>query len=341
MSSPESQEQSTIRFPSRSTWPGVELRHLVALQAVVAAGSFNSAAARLGYTQSAVSAQIRTLERLVGARLLDRSRGVKGVRLTKDGTILLHYASEIVARFESAAEHLLEGRKQTPEELRVGTFPSTSQAILPEVLRGFAEAQPQIEVVLVERYDEDLLLDLLESGSLDLAFAVLPTRRGPFVTSILCQEEHVALVPRGDPLARRGPVCLPRSRYGRSSRMQAGMRAGISKPFVPRAARPSGSSRTRRPLQHSSPLGSESVLAPAFTSAARSDVEAVRLRKRHRSSDVSRSHGTVSGTSSPAVSQFVGIATAVSKLLRAQQELPDGCPASRVRLSHRRTFRDC
>jgi len=52
---------------------------------VVAAGSFNAAAARLGYTQSAVSAQIRTLERLVGMRLLDRSRGVEGVRLTKAG----------------------------------------------------------------------------------------------------------------------------------------------------------------------------------------------------------------------------------------------------------------
>src|SRR5207253_4352902 len=109
-SSPETQEQPTIRFPSRSTWPGVELRHLIALQAVVAAGSFNSAAARLGYTQSAVSAQIRTLERLVGTRLLDRSRCVMGVRLTKDGTILLQYASDIVAQFEAASDHLIRGR---------------------------------------------------------------------------------------------------------------------------------------------------------------------------------------------------------------------------------------
>ena len=295
---------------------------MVALQAVVAAGSFNSAAARLGYTQSAVSAQIRTLERLVGARLLDRSRGVKGVRLTKDGTILLQYASEIVARFESAAEHLLEGRKQTPEELRVGTFPSTSQAILPEVLRRFAQAQPQIEVVLIERYDEDRLLDLLESGSLDLAFAVLPTRRGPFVTSILCQEEHVALVPRGDPLARSGSVLLAEVAV---------------RPLVADASR-----HATRHLEGIRAAGSQAVwelqdatavaafvaaglgvgLAPAFTSAARSDVEAVRLRSTiaPRTLAIARHRERVS---SPAVGQFVGIATAVSKVVRAQQELPE------------------
>jgi DNA-binding transcriptional LysR family regulator len=321
LSRPETHEQPTIRFPSRSTWPGVELRHLIALQAVVAAGSFNSAAARLGYTQSAVSAQIRALERLVGTRLLDRSRGVKGVRLTKDGTILLHYASEIVARFESAAEHLLEGRNQQPEELRVGTFPSISQAILPEVLRGFAAVRPQIEVALVERYDEDLLLDLLEAGSLDLAFAVLPTRRGPFATSILCHEEHVALVPRGDPIARRGSVLLAEVAV---------------RPLVADASR-----HAIRHLQAIRAAGSQTVwelqdatavaafvaaglgvgLAPAFTSAARSDVEAVRLRSNiaprtlaivwHRERDPS-----------PAVTQFVGIANAVSKLLQTQHVAP-------------------
>jgi DNA-binding transcriptional LysR family regulator len=319
LSSPENQEQSAIRFPGRSTWPGVELRHLVALQAVVAAGSFNSAAARLGYTQSAVSAQIRTLERLVGARLLDRSRGVKGVRLTKDGTILLHYATEIVARFESAAEHLLEGRNQMPEELRVGTFPSTSQAILPEVLRRFAAAQPQIEVVLTERYDEDLLLDLLESGSIDLAFAVLPTRGGPFATSILCHEEHVALVPRGDPLGRRGSVLLTevavRPLVADASRHAARHLQGI------RAA----GSPTVWELQDATAIaafvaaGLGVGLAPAFTSAARSDVEAVRLRSTiaPRTLAIAWHRERVS---SPAVSQFVGIANAVSKLLHVEQE---------------------
>ena len=63
-------------------WLGVELRHLAALQAIAAEGTFGKAARRLGYTQSAVSQQIATLERIVGERLLDRPGGPRPVALT-------------------------------------------------------------------------------------------------------------------------------------------------------------------------------------------------------------------------------------------------------------------
>ena len=47
-------------------WIGLELRHLTALQAIAETGSFKGAAARLGYTPSAISQQIASLERIVG-----------------------------------------------------------------------------------------------------------------------------------------------------------------------------------------------------------------------------------------------------------------------------------
>lgn len=196
-----------VPFPARTAWPGVELRHLIALQAVVAAGSFNGAAARLGYTQSAVSAQIRALERLIGVRVLDRSRGARGVALTKEGAILLRYATEIVERFEAAAGHLLGGVHPPSGELRVGSFRSASLALAAPTLARLAELQPELRVSLVELADEDSLLDLLADGELELAFAVAPVRKG-FTSTLLRHEGYAAVLAAGDPLASREQLTL-------------------------------------------------------------------------------------------------------------------------------------
>jgi DNA-binding transcriptional LysR family regulator len=198
---------SVVPFPARTAWPGVELRHLIALQAVVAAGSFNGAAARLGYTQSAVSAQIRALERLIGVRVLDRSRGARGVAPTKEGAILLRYATEIVSRFEAAAGHLLGGVHPSSGELRVGSFRSASLALAAPALAQLAQTQPDLRVSLVELVDEDALLDLLADGELELAFAVAPVRRG-FTTTVLRHEGYAAVLAADDPLAERAEVTL-------------------------------------------------------------------------------------------------------------------------------------
>lgn len=184
----------SVQYPGRGVWPGVELRHLIALQAVVAAGSFNGAAARLGYTQSAVSAQIRALERLIGVRVIDRSRGARSISLTREGQILLRYSTEIVARFEAAAAHLLGGDADASGELRVGAFRSASLAFAAPAL---ARMPADLRVSLVELQDEPALLDLLAGGELDLAFAVAPVRAG-FGTTMLRHEGYVAVVQRCD-----------------------------------------------------------------------------------------------------------------------------------------------
>jgi len=183
----------------------VELRHLVAFQAVVAAGSFIAAARHLGYTQSGVSAQIRALERLVGARLIDRSRGARGIALTEEGLIFMRYAREIAAKFEAAADHLGTGQSLARRVLRVGAFRSASLGIAAPALVALADADPDLQVDLLENEDQDVLLELLEEGEVELAFVTAPVRKG-FDSIVLLQERVVAVVAATSELAERKPL---------------------------------------------------------------------------------------------------------------------------------------
>jgi molybdate transport repressor ModE-like protein len=87
-------------------WAGIELRHLVALDAVAREGSFRRAATRLGYVQSAISHQIAALESLTGKRLIERSRGTRPLALTDAGEILLAHADAVIARVRAAQAEL-------------------------------------------------------------------------------------------------------------------------------------------------------------------------------------------------------------------------------------------
>ena len=157
-------------------WHGVELRHLAALQAVARERSFSAAAASLGYTQSAISGQIVALERVIGARLVDRLRGSRLVELTEEGEVLLSHAAAIAARLEAAQADIAMLRAGSRQILRVGTFETVSRSMVADVLQRLASEHPSLDVSLRESYEPDGLLDQLERGKLDLAFALWSLR---------------------------------------------------------------------------------------------------------------------------------------------------------------------
>ena len=113
------------------SWLGVELRHLAALEAVAREGTFGRAAVSLGYTQSAISQQIQTLERLVGERLLERPGGPRAVSLTEAGALLLRHAESIIARLHAAQADMAALSQGQSGALRIGTFQSVGAKVLP------------------------------------------------------------------------------------------------------------------------------------------------------------------------------------------------------------------
>jgi DNA-binding transcriptional LysR family regulator len=183
-------------------WLGLDLRHLVALKAISDEGSFGRAAARLGYTQSAVSQQIAALERIVGLRLLERPGGPRPVVLTEAGSTLLRHAEAIQARLLAAKADMAALEAGDAGRLRVGTFQSVGARIIPTLLRSFGTTHPGVEVVLRESQDESELLEMVERGELDLTFWTLPVVGGPYDTVELLRDPYVLVVPADSPLAR-------------------------------------------------------------------------------------------------------------------------------------------
>ncbi len=188
----------------RDGWLGIEVRHLAALRAVAQEGSFGGAAVRLGYTQSAVSQQIATLERVVGERLLERPGGPRRVSLTEAGEVLLRHAERVVAGMEAAWADLQALAAGDAGTLRIGTYQSVGARILPDLMRRFVAERPGVEVHLTESTSDQELLDEVERGETDLTFTVLPLPGGPFETVELMRDPYHVIVAADSPLALAG-----------------------------------------------------------------------------------------------------------------------------------------
>src|SRR6516164_6069265 len=124
----------------------MELRHLRYFVAVAEEMSFTRAAERLHIAQPPLSQQIKQLEEELGVTLLQRD--ARPLRLTDAGQVLLDRSREILADLEATlAETRRTGRGQTGK-LSIGFAGSAMYVFLPDVINGFREACPSIELAL-------------------------------------------------------------------------------------------------------------------------------------------------------------------------------------------------
>jgi molybdate transport repressor ModE-like protein len=184
-------------------WSGVELRHLLALRAVAEEGSVAAAARKLGYSQPAVSQQLAALERLLGSRLVERRVGGRVVALTEPGRRVLPHARALIARAAAADAELQAMQEGTAGRVKLGVIPSIGAQIVPELLRRFGALLPDVDVQLAEDELDVPLLDRVEAGELDVAFAFAPLPDGPFEAVEVLDDPYVLLVRSDAALTRR------------------------------------------------------------------------------------------------------------------------------------------
>lgn len=152
---------------------------------------------RLGTTQSAVSHALRALEKQFGIRLAQRD--ASGVRMTDAGDRLLRRAREMTALAATMAQEAGDARELKTGTLRIGSFgPTSTTHLLPPWLETFKKAHPQVQVRIEEESDEVVDQWLLQKR-VELGFVVAPDER--FEVLPLVQDEFVAIVPMGHPLA--------------------------------------------------------------------------------------------------------------------------------------------
>ena len=181
----------------------LEIRHLRYFVAVAQELHFGRAARRLGMAQPPLSQQIAALEKLLEARLFDRSS--RQVQLTTAGRALLEEAAKILSLSERLKAVVAAAASGQSGTLSVGFSTSASLALVPPVFREFRERFPDVQLILREGQADDQLSDV-EAGVLDVAVIRGPIKRPALRVETLRREAIMLVLPVAHPLATKSSV---------------------------------------------------------------------------------------------------------------------------------------
>ncbi len=161
-----------------------------------------AAADLLSLTPSAVSQQIKLLEKEVGVRVLDRTPA--GATLTRAGRVLADAAERIEAELVTARRELAAVDADAPTgTVHIGTFSTAIRALLLPLLTSLETTYPGVELV-IEEIEERAALNRLRHGELDLVLLerderTLPPPPRAMADVSLLDESWLVVVPPGSP----------------------------------------------------------------------------------------------------------------------------------------------
>ena len=181
------------------------MNRYAALIKILETGSFSRAAEELGYTQSAVSQMLKSLEEELGATLLLRSR--QKISLTANGEELLPYIRRVYNAHRELQEKQREMQGLQGGIIRIGTIASVSCTWLPGAMQAFKELYPLVQFSLQQQVTYTGIARLIKEGSVDFGFVNIDMV--PDLQSLpLARDEMLAVLPRDHSLARGKTVPL-------------------------------------------------------------------------------------------------------------------------------------
>jgi DNA-binding transcriptional LysR family regulator len=189
----------------------MDVRILEAFRAVVDHRSVTNAAAALGVTQPAVSAQIARLEQELGFLLFDRGNG--RLKPTSEGILFYAEASKALTGINRLAQAAEQIRTAQTGRLVIASHPSAAISLLPGLVSAFLAERPGVLVRLLSR-NSNVISRLLPTESYDIGIAELPIDEAAVRLSRF-RMRCVAILPAGHKLSKR-KVLTPAILSGRS-----------------------------------------------------------------------------------------------------------------------------
>jgi DNA-binding transcriptional LysR family regulator len=190
----------------------LDVRRLRLLRELHTRGTVTAVAEAVGYTPSAVSQQLATLEREAGVRLVERHG--RRLRLTDAGRGLVEHADVVIARLELAeAELAASAGDEVIGRVRIAAFQTAASSLVLPLLGALPAQHPRLRLELAEMEAEEAF-ELLMRGEVDIVVAeeydYAPRRRDPSLSfRDVCRDPLVLVLPADHPLCAADPETVP------------------------------------------------------------------------------------------------------------------------------------
>lgn len=184
---------------------GLDISLLETFTLVADLGSFSGAARRLGLTQPAISFQIKSLEKELSARLIDRSGGK--VVLTPAGRTAYQHARKILADRETMMSDIPRTTGEVAGRLLLGASTIPGEYILPAMLCDFRLTYPDVSISL-DIDDSGGVLDKLAGEKIELGFVGTPSSDEEVEQQPFASDHLVLVTPPHHPLGLKHKVTV-------------------------------------------------------------------------------------------------------------------------------------
>jgi LysR family transcriptional regulator, hydrogen peroxide-inducible genes activator len=173
----------------------VTIRQLHYFDALATHSHFGRAAAACAISQPALSMQIKELEEVLGAVLIER--GARQIRLTKFGEDVALRVRDILRSVDELGDFARASRDRLAGRLRIGMIPTIAPYLLPTVIGNLSRIHPELAIHVREALTSKLIQELAE-GRLDTAIVALPVSESSLTEVALFSENFLLVRPGKD-----------------------------------------------------------------------------------------------------------------------------------------------